>query len=182
MPRLFIAIELPAATRQQLQRVTPEPAAEVRCVRESQLHLTLHFLGDVDEPRLPPLLATLAAVHVEPFSLAIAGVGRFPPQGRGRVLWAGLEPSEPLQSLHKIVGQALLGAGFPLERRAYAPHLTVARLGPRTPPRVVEAFLHEHASLALDAFGVSGFTLFESRPSSGGSTQIPLLRVETHRA
>ncbi len=175
MPRLFIAIEIPPATRRQLHSVAP--VAGVRRTREEQLHLTLHFLDDVDEQQLPSLMAAVAAVRVEPFSLTIAGVGRFPPRGRGSVLWAGLKASAPLLALHNKVGQALTGVGFPLERRAYSPHVTLARLGPRTSRQVVETFLCEHASLALDTFEVDGFTLFESRLAPNGSTHIPLLRV-----
>lgn len=177
MPRLFLAIELPDRIRQELRQLSPRPAADLRVVREDQLHLTLHFLGDVDDACVASLMATVRIIHVEPFSLTLTGVGRFPPRGRASVLWAGLQTSAPLQRLHSSLGVALAAAGFPVERRAYTPHVTLARVGPRTPPRLIEAYLAEHASLTLETFPVDAFTLFESRRSPGSSTHIPLLRT-----
>lgn len=177
MARLFLALELPERTQQELRQLSPRPATDLRLVREGQLHLTLHFLGNMNDACVPSLMATVSTVHAEPFSLTLAGVGRFPPRGRASVLWAGLQPSEPLQNLHASLGAALVAAGFPVERRGYAPHVTLARVGPRTPPRLIEAYLAEHASLTLETFVVDAFTLFESRRSPDGSTHIPRVRT-----
>lgn len=177
MPRTFLAIDLPEPARQALQHARPQRAVGVRPVRESQLHLTLHFLGDVANDRLPVLLDAMQAIEFEPFAFAIAGVGRFPPRGRATVLWAGLATSDALQSLHQQIGTALLNAGFRVERRRYRPHVTLARLAPDTPPEVVDRFLIAQAGLALSDIPVERFTVYESRKTPSGSEHVPLARV-----
>jgi len=177
MPRTFLAIDLPEPVRQALQHARPQRAVGVRPVRENQLHLTLHFLGEVHNDQLPVLLDAMKAIQFAAFELTIAGIGRFPPRGQATVVWAGLTTSDALQSLHQQIGTALLNAGFRVERRRYRPHVTLARLTPETPPEVVDRFLIAQAGLALPDVPVNQFTVYESRKTPNGSEHVSLARV-----
>jgi len=182
MPRTFLAIDLPAAVQQALREACPRKADGVRPVLEGQLHLTLHFLGDVASDRLPPLLDAVQAISFEPFDLTIAGVGRFPPRGRATVLWAGLTASEPLHRLHRHISSALQEAGFRIERRQYTPHITLARLSSHAAAGFVDTFLSSAADLSLPPFTVTGFVAYESQKTPHGSQHLPLLRVSAAAA
>lgn len=177
MPRTFLAIGLPAATRQALRRVRPPAGAGVRPVKEGQVHLTLHFLGDVPARHLPQLTRAVAGIVFSPFSLSLSGVGRFPPKGRASVLWAGVAPCPALLTLHATLARVLSTTGFPVEQRAYTPHVTLARLTPQAPQDLPERFLADHANLCLPDISVSSFVVYESQRHDGGSRHIPLVRV-----
>lgn len=177
MPRIFLAIDLPDATRDALRRVRPRAAAGVRPVKDSQFHLTLHFLGDVPAGEVTRLTTAMAGIVFSPFALSIAGVGRFPSQGRASVLWAGVSPCSALVDLHRELGRALTAVGFAIERRPYTPHVTLARLTPQAPRDLPERFLADQANLCLREITVSSFVVYESQRRADGSQHIPLVRV-----
>ena len=168
MTRLFVAVDLPEAVRER----TAELCHGVRGARwtdPDQFHLTLAFLGEVDGPGFVAARDGLAAVRAEPFELALAGVGHFPPRGRPRVLWAGLDPSEPLLALHRRVVSRLERQGLAPERRRYAPHVTLARLQRPALPDVL-AFLAAHGTWRLPPFPVDAFQLYSSVLGRRGAT------------
>lgn len=159
MPRLFVAIDLPASVTTELVRFLPPPTPGLRLVPSDQMHLTLHFIG---EANIEPVAAALATVLVLPFEIQIQHVGRFPPTGRANVLWAGVRESLELLDLHAAVGNALATTGFQPESRTYAPHITLARCGHKVPVDLVNEFLETHQDLSLPPFQVTGFTLYSS--------------------
>jgi 2'-5' RNA ligase len=165
--RLFIAIDLPKAVCFELARLVAEPPPGVRPVPIAQLHLTLHFLGDVDETVRAAVVAGLGRVQLDPFSIAIRGTGVFPPRGRPSVLWAGVAPSPALLDLHAAVGGQVEAAGIAVESRPYLPHVTLARLMPGAPRGWLEPVLAATRSLAIDAIPVERFHLYWSRRIDG---------------
>jgi RNA 2',3'-cyclic 3'-phosphodiesterase len=138
--RAFIAIPLPQSTLDRLSTLQDRLAAElpphsVRWVAPSGVHLTLKFLGDVDESRVASIKNALAAVaSVAPPSPARAkGLGCFPNLKRPQVLWIGVDdPSPRLGALQAAVEEAMAGIGFDKEERAFHPHLTLGRVSRRT--------------------------------------------------
>ena len=142
--RLFVACELPGDVRDGLGRVEADlrrgDRVGLRWVRPEGIHVTLKFLGGVDETRVEEITAALAAA-IEPFELRLrpATVGGFPSAGlragggaRLRVIWVGLEGDiEGLAALAARVEAALQPLGFPAERRPFAAHLTLARVPDR---------------------------------------------------
>lgn len=166
MPRLFVAIDPPEAVRRQLQALQRGlPGA--RWTSPQQLHLTLHFLG---EQPLEPTRAALAGVQAERFALSIAGVGVFPPRGSAHVLWAGMPLEPPLRSLHTQLAEALEVVGYVPEKRAFHPHITLARF--RAPPNhdQLRAYQQRHATLSIAPFPVDSFVLYSSVLEPSGST------------
>ena len=133
--RLFVAIVPPAGVLAELAAAV-EPlqtaAPELRWTNRSAWHLTLAFLGNVDEGVLPALTTRLerAARRHPAQSLAIEGGGAFPSPARARVVWAGIRADKPaLAALAASVaaGARRAGAAPADEGRKYSPHLTLAR-------------------------------------------------------
>jgi 2'-5' RNA ligase len=162
MPKLFVAVDLPAGVTAELALLQPSRAPGVRLVRPGQMHLTLHFLGRAPIERTA---AALEAVEVAAFCLAFEGVGLFPSAGEAVTLWAGVTPSPALVGLHEAVAAALAGEGFRPEARPYTPHVTLARCGPRAAARVIDEFLAQNEGFALPAVTVTGFSLHSSTPA-----------------
>ena len=107
MPRLFVAIDLPEPVKDDLLKLAPSFEG-ARWVGGPELHLTLRFLGEVDEAGCSRLAAALCGVRFAAFPLALSDVGHFPPGGRARVLWVGMQPSRE-NAVRKRFGQPLLG-------------------------------------------------------------------------
>ena len=141
--RSFVAIVLPVEVKAALDGYTQTlrgavPAGVVRWVPAANIHLTLSFLGEVDEAALPAVKAALrrvAAAH-PPHTLRVGGVGCFPGAAAAaaapRVVWAGVEEgSGALAALQTDVAACLVPLGFPKERRPFSPHLTLGRVADR---------------------------------------------------
>ncbi|MDP2726443.1 MAG: RNA 2',3'-cyclic phosphodiesterase [Dehalococcoidia bacterium] len=134
--RTFIAIGLPAQVREALSRCQEMLGASrtpyVKWVVDpGGIHLTLKFLGNVEETRLPRLAEAMerAVADISPFQVQTGAVGAFPNARSPRVLWIGLEGDlESLQILYRAVEEALAPLGFPREGRPFAPHLTLGRV------------------------------------------------------
>ena len=112
----------------------------VKWVRAENIHLSLKFLGEVADARVPELRAALqraAGTRSEPRPLAlqIGGFGVFPDYDRPRVLWAGVTPDAGLELLQHSVEQAFAPLGFPTEARPFRPHVTLARAARDARPR-----------------------------------------------
>lgn len=131
--RVFAAVPVPGSVGEQLQRWAEEVRGKTafrRWVHPLDYHITLQFLGEVDEPKLDELRAALKTVHAVPFSLRLHGAGFFGPPKAPRVLWAAVAgQKDELVSLHGKVLQATQPLGFVPEDRPYAPHITLARNG-----------------------------------------------------
>lgn len=164
MHRLFVAIRPPEAVRDLL--IDAMEGADLKWQDEAQLHLTLRFIGEVERPLANDLAAALGAVRFPEFPLAIDGVGRFD-HGRRGALWAGVEPKHQLKALAAKVERACQSAGLAPERRAYHPHVTLARWSGGKP--VLDTWLGRHSGLSSDSWEVTGFTLFESHLGHAGA-------------
>jgi 2'-5' RNA ligase len=164
--RLFVALEIPPAIRAALTALAGGvPGA--RWQTDAQMHLTLRFIGDVDETVAEAIDDSLAAIRAPAFTLELAGTGEF--GGKvPRALWAGVRASEPLAHLQKKVDVAIQRIGRPPDAHKYAPHVTLARL--RAAPREkIMAFLAHNSLFASAPFAVERFVLFSSELSHTGS-------------
>ncbi len=160
MPRLFVAIDLPAPVQEVLAAMSGGlPGA--RWTVPEQLHLTLRFIGEVDSGRFRDIREALGEVRSHHFSLHLEGVGFFPPRGNPRVLWAGVGQNEQLLQLYRRLEAALVRAGLAPEGRKFAPHITLARLR-NTPASRVGGFIASHSLLVTADFSVNQFVLYSS--------------------
>lgn len=143
MTRTFLAIELPDDARTALARERDRLAREfpsIRWVDLASLHLTLAFLGELDDEgvRAAEAAALEAATSTHPFSLALAGLGTFGSPRAPRVVWAGIVGVASVQRLHAALADALAQRGFPREEGPFAPHLTLARIKDRLDPTTLD--------------------------------------------
>ncbi len=143
--RVFCAIELPASVRVQiiehiakLRGALPKPG--ISWAREGALHITLKFLGEIESNRVTSLSSAVerAVRNASPFNLLLKDTGAFPAHGAPRVLWIGVvDPSGNLSKLYESLEKECSSDGFDREKRAFHPHLTIARQrspqGIRTP-------------------------------------------------
>lgn len=166
MHRLFVAIRPPEPVRDLLIDAMDE-GPDFRWQDEEQLHLTLRFIGEVERPVADDLDDVLSRIRAPCFELRISGVGRFEQRSSG-ALWAGIAPKASVALLAAKIERVCQEIGLEPERRAFHPHITLARWkGRRT--REVQDFLEHRRDLASDPFGVTEFVLFESRLSRHGA-------------
>ena len=132
-----------------------------RWLEPENIHLTLRFIGNVDDWVFADVDDCLGRVTGPAFDLEIKGAGEFSRGRRPVMIWAGIAPNQALMELQRRIETGLVKAGFPPEGRRYTPHVTLARIkdGPRA--RVRE-FIAHNDPLRLGPFGVSHFTLFSS--------------------
>jgi 2'-5' RNA ligase len=165
MHRLFVAIPLPATVRARLLDLMGGVAG-ARWLEDEQLHLTLRFIGEVDRHLARDIDAALSSVHHPGFSIALNGLGAFERRGEPVILWAAVEPHEPLRALHKKVDQALVRVGVEPDRRAYMPHITLARLPRGSGP--VGSLVERSGGVGSPPFAVGEFRLYESSLTPDG--------------
>jgi 2'-5' RNA ligase len=158
MHRLFVGLRPPEAIRTRLLGIMGGiPGA--RWQSDEQLHLTLRFIGEVDRPRAEDVALALGTAQVAPFEVTLSGVGLFDTRGRPNALWAGVRPHDDIGRLHRKV-DALIRLGLAPERRAYLPHITLARMN--APAGAADRFLADNAGLTSEPFRCDAFILFES--------------------
>lgn len=165
--RLFVGVPIPqslaAALGAACQRLAPRLRSSVTWVRPSLMHLTLKFLGETPEERVPAITAALGGLHARPFTLTPQGAGCFPSFSRPRVLWLGFaQGSAELQGLASAVEAALQPLGFPPEERPFTAHLTLGRVKQAAPGDPWPDVLRELARTPAQPFPVERCVLWQS--------------------
>jgi 2'-5' RNA ligase len=183
--RLFVAVELSAAVREEAARVASEladrfgPTARraVTWVSPDRMHLTLRFIGDADAATAKELSRRLAVQFDTPaFRVAVEGVGAFPRSGPLRVVWLGItEGGEALARVHDEVEARLEGLGLASEDRAFRAHLTLGRIRAPIGPEARQ-HLASIGDAKIGSCDVRDVTLFESQLSPRGATYTALAR------
>jgi 2'-5' RNA ligase len=175
VPRLFVAIRPPEPVRAALLGAMGG-IERARWQDDDQLHLTLAFVGDTDGAQADDLVDALADVESAPFASEVAGVGHFERKGAPTAVWARVPLSAPLAQLQRRVERACRHAGVATEKRAYHPHITLARL-PRSAGTLGD-WLKVNGTLRAGPWNVTGFTLYESHLRADGSLYLPLVDYE----
>jgi len=176
--RLFVALEIPVAVRDNLAaqikelRDLPAPLADkrLRWVRPENLHVTLKFIGEVEAAKLDGIRSALTAIGVgAPVGLDFRGLGFFPAEEYPRVLWAGLKASGNLPVLARDIDRALEGQGIARDERAFTPHLTLARFESRGFDEKLRAAIQKNSEREFGAFEAREFHLIQSRLKPSGA-------------
>jgi 2'-5' RNA ligase len=171
--RMFIAIDLDKGIKENLFALIDklsEKSKHIRWVRREGMHLTLKFLGEIKEERIPEIENSLEKVvrNYRPFSLKIKGTGYFPLERKNpRVLWTGVEADKTLSLLQQELESQMEKIGFPREKREFHPHLTLGRV--KAPSHIQEAVdeLERHKESLFGEMTVKKIIFFQSilRPS-----------------
>ncbi|MFW5792796.1 MAG: RNA 2',3'-cyclic phosphodiesterase [Bacteroidota bacterium] len=166
--RLFFGIEIPPYIKQNIlefQSLLMKAGVKANWKRVENLHLTLEFLGDYNEDKVPVLCDVLSEVakNHKSFKLKIKDLGAFPSFKRPHTLWSGFSgDTENLMLLQNELHQKLLNNNFKLENRVYKPHLTLA-----SRPDVRSVGLTDFKNILLGEFLVDKLILFESKAENG---------------
>ncbi len=128
MIRTFIAVDLPDSFIETIAEIQQELKGNIKLVDAKQVHITMKFLGDVPEKKIPKIEDALSGVNSEPFTARVKGVGAFPKPGYARVIYIGADPAETFTKLYAEVESALTPLGFKREKRPFTPHATLARV------------------------------------------------------
>lgn len=129
--RAFVAVEIGRVPELlKFVKALRELDADLKFVRLDNLHITLKFLGDIDEDLVPEVESFMrkAVDGKSPFELDIRGTGAFPDLKRISVVWAGIDKAGPLVEIAEKLDTGLTFMGFRKERREFSPHITVARV------------------------------------------------------
>lgn len=170
MIRLFAALELPVSVRNRIEELEGGiPGA--RWTEPEDLHLTLRFIGEVQEDVAHDIDSVLSGLRVAPFDISLSGIGEFGGKDP-HALWVGIAKSEPLMTLARKIEHALQRMGLEPETRKYVPHITIARLRD-APLFKVQEFIAYHNLFTTEPFQLKEFVLFSSHPSPHGHQYIP---------
>ena len=183
--RLFVAIELDdqarvaiAVEQNRLKRILGDGRSTLKWVRPEHMHLTLAFLGEVQESRSAALIETMREPIARPrLAIAFGGIGMFPPHGSPRVLWLGVSTGEAeVIAIQRVVADRLRRLDVELESRPFHPHLTLARWRTSRSADRQRALSVDHDTVVARV-NVHHVTLYQSRLSSAGPSYTALARA-----
>lgn len=167
MYRLFVAVDIPPEVKEELYRFSCGlPGA--RWVADDQFHLTLHFIGEVDGAVFRDIRDQLKDVRGDAVEMRLSGIGLFSSRKTPKVLWVGVQKNDALEMLRNRIGSALRKAGVQVERRKFAPHITLARLR-NAPEEKLARFVAAHNLYSSRKFGIEDFKLYSSVLTSKGA-------------
>jgi 2'-5' RNA ligase len=132
--RSFIAINLPDTVKSDIDEISNrlrDGSPPARWVPAANVHITLKFLDEIRDDQIGPVTQAIgkAVKGTGPFEIALGGFGVFPNPRQARVFWVGIESGvETLKELAHAIDRQVHELGFPLEKRGFSAHLTLARL------------------------------------------------------
>lgn len=182
--RAFIAIPVSEPAASKLVRLCTQMSStleQVRWTPRDQLHLTVKFLGDVDNRELPTICRTLAdcCAQVEPMRIGLKGLGTFPAGKPPRVIWAGVDAGrEELRELHERIDTQFESIGLPREARKFTPHLTLGRVSKSMDPGRIEDAMKQYGTEWSSEFEVDEVLLLASERRHGQIVYEPIDHVE----
>ncbi len=185
--RSFIAIEIPAPIIDKIKTVQTELKsldADVRWVKPESIHLTLKFLGDVEEGRVERISQVLArkTENENIMPVELKGLGVFPHFRNPRVVWAGIRDEERrLVSFQKIMEKGLKSVGFKPEKRSFSPHLTLGRFKSFKKREELIEKLEKLEDYSFGFFAIDKIFLFKSELRKEGAVHTKLATFEFFR-
>ena len=173
--RLFVAIDIDSQVRagiatiqRQLKRDLNLSGREVKWVDPEHIHLTLKFLGEVDDRDVTCICdaVTRVTAEFEPFDFQVKGLGVF--GHPARVVWAGITLCSPLLRLQTELDRRLTELGGPMDNRSFAGHLTLCRVKNASAGRVLAESVNAYAEEFFGTVGADEVVVYHSQLSSGG--------------
>ena len=164
--RLFIAIKLSIEQLNEVKNVQKEFDTLIHGSKSSDFHLTLKFLGEIDEKLLPNIIDALNKVKIDEINLILSNIGVFPGNNNPRVLWVGLNNDDNLAALEKNISNALSFLNLK-EDHKFHPHITLYRI---KEIKDKQKFLSKlkNTDVKKIASKTSGFTLYKSTLTPNG--------------
>jgi 2'-5' RNA ligase len=185
--RTFIAIDFSPQIRQKIGEIidyfkTQTPDYALKWVEPQNLHMTIKFLGEVSEGHLQTIKELLSDTIKgrSAFEIEVTGMGMYPSAHKPRVIWLGVEGSEPLKDIHKSLDQALQKTSIPPDKRGLSPHLTIARVRSNVETLIVQDIGKTLSQFKIGSLGkctIDKIVLYKSTLTPGGPIYDPLLSI-----
>jgi 2'-5' RNA ligase len=166
MMRLFAGISLPESHRRAIH-LLQGGILGARWTALENYHITLTFMGDVDEATAADIDDALSSVHADGFDLRLHGTDAFAQGDDPKVLWVGMDHSDALHRLKEKIDSALKSRHIRFETRKYIPHVTLARFRHPDDDKIGE-FMQTHNLFALPPFAVDKFILYRTHQTKNG--------------
>ena len=169
--RVFIAVDIPDKVRKTLgdvQRELRPLTSSARWVAPESIHITLKFVGETPEKRLDDIDTALTGLSWKPFTITVRGVGFFPGTRSPRVFWAGME-APTMEGLAEQLDTLMERSGFEKEKRAFRPHLTLARAKDTRIDSSLVSAAAKYEEHAFGSFSVDRVFLFKSTLKPSGA-------------
>jgi len=185
--RLFVAVDPSAEVVEKvaaIRQVLMDTKADVRWVKVEDYHVTVKFLGEVDEGLVGQLAErmTKAAAEVAAFELEVEGLSKFPERVGGgpvRVIISRVvSPDQRITRLHRLIDSAVGGMGLPMDTRVLVPHLTLGRVNSNRGLNRLLRLLEKHDLDFFGMFPVEQVVLYQSVPTEGGTKYVAVCRAE----
>lgn len=167
MPRLFVAVDLLEDIKAALSDLCKGHSG-IRWLSPDHLHLTIRFIGEVDEIGFAAIRDGLTGEGLAAFTCFLKGVGYFPPKGRPKVIWAAVHATEGLLKLHTKVESGLRSLGVSAKENKFVPHVTLARLN-NIKQSEAASHLGSKDLFQTRTFSIKNFNLYSSVLTAKGA-------------
>ncbi len=185
--RTFVAIDFSPEIRKKIGEIieyfkTQTPDYALKWVEPQNLHMTIKFLGELSEGHLRTIKDVLSDTLEgrSAFEIEVTGMGMYPSTQKPRVIWLGVEGSEPLKDIHQSLDQALQKASIPPDKRGLSPHLTIARVRRNVETLIVQDIGKTLSQFKIDSLGkctIDRIVLYKSTLTPSGPIYDPLLSI-----
>ena len=169
MPRLFTGLKIPRDLATSLSFLRGGIAG-ARWIEPEDYHITLSFIGDVDEEDAQKIVMALETIQASEFTLKVSGFDSFGSK-KPRALFASIEANEALINLQRSHDTTLRNAGLAIDARKYVPHITVARTS-QAKREDIAGFLSSNVGYTSPPFKISEFILFSAKGTIGGGPYV----------
>ena len=168
MLRLFVAIDLPDSIKERIVELCSYGLPGVKWVERDQFHLSLRFIGEVEENLSGKIETVLSKIKGKSTSITLKGAGTYPRKKAPRVILLGVEKNEELHLLKKKVDFQLNQIGVFKETRKFSPHVTLGRVKSNKIKRIGDYLVH-YDMFRTEPFEVTEFVLFSSTLTPNGA-------------
>ena len=178
--RAFIAVEVPDFPKlERFSKSVKGTDAPVKMVNLKNTHITLKFLGDIDESIVPGIEEVMkeAVSGIEPFTMKLKGAGAFPNLNRINVVWAGMENADALCEIANKINANLVPLGFEVERRKFSPHVTVARVRGDRNREILAFTIEQFQDIEFGEVPVNSIVLKKSVLTSKGPIYSDIVKI-----
>lgn len=180
----FVAVDLSPFNRQAIAKVIRRldtGDGGIKWVEPDQLHLTVHFLGDVRFADIKPVCDAVreAVAEFDPFDMQLRGIGAFPDLREPRVIWVGIRRGhEELVALQQALDAPLAALGYPSDRTRFRPHVTLGRVKRLGDPESLRAGLTDLAEVDAGVCAVDGLTIYHSELDRRGPQYATVAEID----
>ena len=169
--RGFIAIKIKATPKiLEFEKKIIDIDADVKLVEPQNIHITLKFLGDVEENLVEDIERNIrdAVNEINPFSIELNGAGFFPNQNYIKVIWIGIKNSEPIKKISENIDGKLVNLGFKKEKRGFSPHLTIGRVKTAKNKQLLQEVIEKYDDAEFSVEKIESIKLMKSVLNSKG--------------